>query len=81
MTSRYHLTFDFDWAPDASIALCLDLLNEHGIKGAFFATHETDLNKEILLHGHELGIHPNFLVRSNLDHRENSGSEFTRGQR
>lgn len=69
VTHRYHLTFDIDWAPDASIALCLDLLNEHGIKGTFFATHETDLNKEILLHGHELGIHPNFLP--NTTHGEN----------
>ena len=62
--NKFHLTFDLDWAPDLSIALCLDLLKKKKIKATFFTTHETDLNKEILLQGHELGIHPNFLSGS-----------------
>lgn len=64
MTHNYHLTFDIDWAPDASIELCLDLLGRHDVKGTFFATHLTDLNQEIVSRGHELGIHPNFLPGS-----------------
>ena len=58
------MTFDIDWAPDASIELCLDLLDRHDVKATFFATHLTDLNQEIVSRGHELGIHPNFLPGS-----------------
>lgn len=61
---EYHLTFDIDWAPDESIALCLSMLQEAGVKATFFTTHRTDLNKEITQQGHELGIHPNFLPNS-----------------
>ena len=64
MNFKYHLTFDIDWAPDSSIELCLDILAKKNIKATFFATHQADMNKEILLCGHELGIHPNFLERS-----------------
>ena len=55
LTHNYHLTFDIDWAPDASIELCLDLLGRHGVKGTFFATHVTDMNREIVSRGHDLG--------------------------
>ena len=64
MSLSYHLTFDIDWAPDASIAICLDMLERCEVKGTFFATHRTDMNQEIVLRGHELGIHPNFLTGS-----------------
>jgi hypothetical protein len=63
-TVKYALTFDVDWAPDSSIQICLDLLNRFGVKATFFATHHTDMNKEIVLQGHNLGIHPNFLPGS-----------------
>ncbi|MEK9628598.1 MAG: polysaccharide deacetylase family protein [Nitrospinota bacterium] len=65
MKNKYHLTFDIDWAPDSSIQLCLDMLSEYKVKATFFTLHHTDLNKEILQQGHELGIHPNFLPNSN----------------
>ena len=45
VTHNYHMTFDIDWAPDASIELCLDLLDRHDVKATFFATHLTDLNQ------------------------------------
>ncbi|MDC1527545.1 hypothetical protein N8600_00615 [Gammaproteobacteria bacterium] len=63
-TVEYALTFDVDWAPDSSIQICLDLLCRFGVKATFFATHHTDMNKEIVLQGHNLGIHPNFLPGS-----------------
>lgn len=61
---KFHLTFDVDWAPDFAIELCLEILKLKKIKATFFATHETDLNQEVILQGHELGIHPNFLTQS-----------------
>ena len=61
---KFHLTFDIDWAPDFTIELCLEILKLKKIKATFFATHETDLNQEVILQGHELGIHPNFLNKS-----------------
>lgn len=64
MNKQYHLTFDIDWAPDASIAMCLDMIEKKDIKATFFATHHTDMNQEIIRRGHELGIHPNFVPGS-----------------
>ncbi len=64
MKRKYHLTFSMDWAPDSSIQLCLDILSEYKAKATFFATHQTELNNEILRQGHELGIHPNFMPNS-----------------
>ena len=61
---KLHITFDIDWAPDQSIEDCLNLLKKKNIKATFFSTHLTDLNKEIIRQGHELGIHPNFLKNS-----------------
>ena len=60
----YSLTFDIDWAPDFVIEDCLDLVDEYGVKATFFATHQSDLNGEIVARGHTLGIHPNFLPHS-----------------
>ena len=64
MTYKYHLTFDLDWSPDSSIELCLNFLKKNNAKATFFTTHHTDMNKEILKNGHELGIHPNFFPDS-----------------
>lgn len=64
MTKRYSLTFDIDWAPDFAILHCLELLEMFGRKATFFATHDTPINHEIIVQGHELGIHPNFLPGS-----------------
>lgn len=61
LKKKFHLTFDIDWAPDPAIELCLNILEKNNTKATFFATHHTDLNKEIIKKGHELGIHPNFL--------------------
>lgn len=57
---NYHITFDIDWAPDFTINYCLQILKKKNIKATFFATHRTDLLKEISKDGHEVGIHPNF---------------------
>lgn len=63
-SNEYVITFDIDWAPDSSIIECLKLLESVGAKATFFTTHYTELNSEIILRGHELGIHPNFLPNS-----------------
>ena len=61
---KIHLTFDIDWAPDWIIEEVLTILDLKKVKGTFFITHETPLNREIALRGHNLGIHPNFLPGS-----------------
>lgn len=61
---NYHITFDLDWCPDSAVALCLELLDQSGVKATFFTTHHTDMNDEIVRKGHTLGIHPNFLSNS-----------------
>ncbi len=61
---NYHITLDIDWAPDLAICHCLEILKEKKIKATFFATHKTDLLKEIQKDGHEIGIHPNFAKNS-----------------
>ena len=54
-------SFDVDWAPEKVIQDVVDLLNEHNIKGTFFATHYSEVLKNIEKEGiHEIGIHPNF---------------------
>ena len=64
MQRKYALTFDIDWAPDFVILKCLELLEKENRKATFFATHNTPINREIILRGHNLGIHPNFLPGS-----------------
>lgn len=58
---KYHLTFDVDWAPDSSIELVRLLLAESNVVATFFATHQTDILKDLMRDGHEVGLHPNFL--------------------
>jgi hypothetical protein len=59
------ITFDIDWAPDWSIALCRDICSKRGVPATFFATHESPLLSELLNDARfEVGIHPNFLPRS-----------------
>ena len=66
---NYHITLDIDWAPDLAISHCLEILKEKRIKATFFATHKTDLLKEIKKDGHEIGIHPNFANNSSHGNR------------
>ena len=44
---NYHITFDIDWAPDFTINYCLQILKKKNIKATFFATHRTDLLKNL----------------------------------
>jgi len=54
-------SFDVDWAPEKVIEDVVTLLKEHNIKGTFFATHYSNVLKNIEKEGiHEIGIHPNF---------------------
>jgi hypothetical protein len=62
--TRYHLTFDIDWAPDWSIRESLQILAEHDARATFFVTHPTPVIEEIRAAGHDLGLHPNFLAGS-----------------
>jgi hypothetical protein len=59
-----HLTFDIDWAPDASVDEIRKIINPLGIKATFFVTHSADILSDLVNDGHELGIHPNFLTGS-----------------
>lgn len=59
-----HLTFDVDWAPDASVDEIRKLINPLGIKATFFITHSADILNDLINDGHEIGIHPNFLTKS-----------------
>ena len=51
------LTFDVEWAHPEVLEDVLKLLNDRGLKGTFFCTHEG-----IEVPGHERGLHPNFRV-------------------
>jgi hypothetical protein len=54
-------TFDVDWAPESVIEDTLNILDSYGISGTFFATHYSNVLKQIEKEGkHEIGIHPNF---------------------
>ena len=61
---QYHLTFDIDWAPDQAIADICNKLGKHDVKASFFITHESDIIKDLVNHGHNIGLHPNFFPNS-----------------
>lgn len=63
------ITFDIDWATDEVIQHCLDILAETGAKATFFATHDSPVVRTIESHGHEIGLHPNFLPNFNGEGR------------
>lgn len=54
------LTLDVDWAHDAVIRDALALVQAHGARTTWFATHATPVLDEIAAEGHEIGLHPNF---------------------
>jgi len=62
--TKYHLTFDIDWAPDFCIEPILKNLKKKKIKATFFVTHKTDIIADIYRDGHNIGIHPNFFKGS-----------------
>ncbi len=49
------LTFDVEWAHEEIVRDIVSLLDDHGLQGTFFVTHD-----RVLVPGHERGIHPNF---------------------
>jgi len=58
---RLFLTLDLDWAIDAAIEHCLDLLDESGVAATVFVTHDTPLLARMRANPRlELGLHPNF---------------------
>ncbi len=62
--TKFHLTFDIDWAPDFAIDEILVMLRAKRVKATFFITHPSDIVQDILSDGHEVGLHPNFLPSS-----------------
>jgi hypothetical protein len=59
------ITFDVDWAPDWSVALCADLCRKHSVPATFFATHPSAALRDLLADPlFEVGVHPNFMDRS-----------------
>lgn len=55
------ITSDIDWANDKVISYMLDILKQYNIQATLFCTHDVSAVKNIK--NHELGIHPNFMVR------------------
>jgi hypothetical protein len=64
MKTKYHLTFDIDWAPDFCVENVLNILKKKNVKATFFLTHKSDIIKDISKDGHKIGIHPNFFKGS-----------------
>lgn len=62
--TKFHLTFDIDWAPDFAIEEILVMLRVKNTKATFFVTPPSDIVQNILNDGHEVGLHPNFLPNS-----------------
>jgi hypothetical protein len=59
--SALYVTIDVDWAHDDVIRDTLELLEVHGAKATWFATHASPVLDEIrAAQGHELALHPNF---------------------
>jgi hypothetical protein len=57
--TKFAITFDVDWAPEAVIQDTLDILRRRNIKAVFFATHDSAAIHAAASDGHEIGIHPN----------------------
>lgn len=58
---RLFLTIDLDWAIDAAIAMCLDLIEAAGVAATVFVTHDTPLLARMRNNPRiELGLHPDF---------------------
>jgi hypothetical protein len=55
------LSFDVEWAHDDIVADTVALLDERGLRGTFFVTHEG-----VSVTGHERGLHPNFRRNGDL---------------
>ncbi len=51
---------DMDWASDEILQYAIDFIKTKGVKATIFATHFTELLKEIINIGSEVGIHPDF---------------------
>ena len=55
------LTLDIDWACDAVLADCIELVEASGAPATWFVTHDTPLLERLRVNNKfELGIHPNF---------------------
>jgi len=54
------ITVDVDWAPDPVIEDTAQLIESHGVKATFFATHRSSAIRQLENSGHEIAIHPNF---------------------
>lgn len=62
------VTFDVDWALEEVIQMAVGLVNFHGIKATFFATHDSAVLRQAEREGHEIGLHPFF--RQGEDHKK-----------
>jgi polysaccharide deactylase WbmS-like protein len=55
------LTFDLDWACDAVLEDCINLVDEADVPATWFVTHQTPILERLRANKkYELGIHPNF---------------------
>jgi hypothetical protein len=59
--TKFHLTFDVDWAPESSIEIVRSILSESNVVATIFATHKSPIIEELISDGHKIGLHPNFL--------------------
>lgn len=63
------ITFDVDWAPDYMLRNVLDILDHYNVRATFYATHDSELLRNIAREGkHEIGLHINLSGGSTQGH-------------
>ena len=64
----YGITIDVDWATEMAIMDCAKQLSEKNVKATFFATHKSDVLKDLENDPlFEIGLHPNYYKEPNVD--------------
>ncbi len=58
--ARIFLSVDVDWAPEAAIQDCLELLSGYGFPFTVFSTHDSAAVRQWHDKGGDVGLHPNF---------------------
>ena len=52
------VTIDVDWAPDYILKYCIELLQAKNIQATIFATHRSEIFKDLDEDMFEVGLHP-----------------------
>ena len=72
---RLFITIDIDWCSDLVLKFTYDLVERYSVPVTWFATHESKMLDVIRNNDrHEVGIHPNFNMLLNGDHKYGSSA-------